>query len=149
MNRKTVRFALSGLGISFNLVAIGLGNLNHPIERSTFDKQLHRLIVKLMRTQIATKNRFEAKHGGFSERLIARIAFPAFVTMFTNRMQILISGMRLAFAVAVLPNHRIFVQWNDRFGSFGGNLVLAMTMVVRSIGQDLFYWICNGIQHVF
>jgi hypothetical protein len=52
--------------LSFNLVAIGLRDLDHAIERSALDEQFHRLIVELARTHAAAKDRLEAKHRGFS-----------------------------------------------------------------------------------
>jgi hypothetical protein len=40
----------AGLILSFNLIAIGLSDLNHAIERRTFDEQFHGLVVSLPRS---------------------------------------------------------------------------------------------------
>ena len=92
--------------LSFNFIAVGLSDLNLAIERSTFDEQLHCLIVKLTCTQIAAKDRFETKHGGFSNQatMTARIPFPAFASMLADMAQIFITRMRLAVAIAMLQN---------------------------------------------
>ncbi len=136
--------------LSFNLVAIGFSDLNHPVERSTFDEQLHRLIVKFTCTQIAAKNRLEAEHGSFCNRttMIARIPFPVLASMLADRAQIFIAWMRLVLAITMLLNHRILAWRNHRLGSFGCNLVIAMAMVVCPIGRDLFYRLINGLQHI-
>jgi hypothetical protein len=54
--------------LSFNRIALGLGQLNYARQGRTLSEDLNSLIVKGSRTHLCPKDDLETNHGGFSQR---------------------------------------------------------------------------------
>ena len=106
-------------------------------------------MIKGTGPELTAKDRLQAKHGGFGNRavMVARVALPSLASMLANVAQILISRVRRSFAIAMLPDFGPFVRWNDGVRSFAFNFVIAMAMVIRTIGCMILALFGSSLNH--
>ena len=92
--------------------------MGHAIECCTANQGFRPLCCQQTRRQAATEDGFETEHRVFYRRahMVARPFFPGLAAYLTNGAQVLVPFQGFGFAIAMLPDARIFARRDQHCG---------------------------------
>src|SRR5215217_3410732 len=131
-------------------ITVRHAQMRHLIQCGASDQHLRGLPAKLPRAYPVSEDRLHSKHLrlGKAAPMIPHFLLPLPASYLPDPPQVLIPNQPLLFAVAVLPDPRVFARWDRRLRLPMAYSLIATSFVIRAIAAYLLYLILYLLKQI-